>query len=107
MVVKSADDIASIVADNKLGPIANDPSRVLVALTTDSKTLEAAKPIAKAQWGAEKIHFGKHAAYMWCANGILESKMAVALLKDLADLGTTRNWGTLEKIHSMMREVHP
>ena len=50
------------------------------------------------------MHVGKHAAYLWCANGILESKAAVALLKDLEDIGTTRNWATLTKIHALMLE---
>jgi uncharacterized protein (DUF1697 family) len=45
----------------------------------------------------------KHAAYIWCANGILESKVAVALLKGLGESGTTRNWATMEKIHALLR----
>jgi uncharacterized protein (DUF1697 family) len=45
---------------------------------------------------------GKHAAYLWCANGILESKVVEALLKGLAGTGTTRNWATVSKIHALM-----
>jgi uncharacterized protein (DUF1697 family) len=45
---------------------------------------------------------GKHAAYLWCANGILDSKAAASLLKGLAGAGTTRNWATLNKIHALM-----
>jgi len=61
------------------------------------------KALAKSEWGDEKIHVGKHAAYLWCANGILESKAAVALLKGLGGTGTTRNWATLNKIQALMK----
>ena len=52
--------------------------------------------------GNEKLHIGKHAAYLWCADGILESKAMGPLLKGLEGSGTTRNWATLNKIHALM-----
>lgn len=103
VIVKSAKDVASVIAGNALKNREADPSRLLVALTMDSKALSALDSMAKADWGAEEIHVGKHAAYIWCANGILESKVAVALLKGLASSGTTRNWATVEKIHALLR----
>ena len=60
------------------------------------------KALAHADWDAEAVHLGKQAAYIWCANGILDSKVAVPLLKELAQTGTTRNWATLEKIQALM-----
>jgi uncharacterized protein (DUF1697 family) len=103
VIVKSAKDMASVVAGNALKNREVDPSRLLVVLTTDSKALLALDALAKAEWGAEEVHVGKHAAYVWCANGILESKVAVALLKGLAASGTTRNWSTVEKVHALLR----
>ena len=41
------------------------------------------------------------AAYLWCGNGILESKAAVALLKELGERGTTRNWATVQKLSAL------
>lgn len=102
VIVKSDKDMAGIIAGNELCAIADDHSRLLVALTNDGKTLASVKALARADWGGEKIHIGKHAAYLWCANGILESKAAVALLKGLEGTGTTRNWATLNKIHALM-----
>lgn len=103
VIVKSAKEIDAIVAGNTLGTIATDPSRLLVAMTQDAKTLAQLKKIADTDWEAEELHLGKHAAYLWCANGILESKVAAPLLKDLANTGTTRNWATLEKIQALMQ----
>jgi uncharacterized protein (DUF1697 family) len=103
VVVMSAQDIAAVVAGNRLGPVATDPSRLLVALTTEAKALAALAPIAKAEWGADRVHIGRDAAYVWCADGILQSKAAVALLKGLSPSATTRNWATVEKLHAMLQ----
>ena len=103
VIVKSARDMAAVVAGNALLPSANNPSRLLVALTQDAKLLAKVNELAKGHWGDEAIHMSKHAAYIWCANGILESKVAVALLKGLGESGTTRNWATIEKIHALLR----
>jgi uncharacterized protein (DUF1697 family) len=102
VIVKSATEIAAIVAGNELGGIADDPSRVLVAMTADARLLASARALTRTEWGNEKLHVGKHAAYVWCANGIIESKVLAALLKGLNGTGTTRNWATLAKIHALM-----
>jgi len=103
VIVKSAKDIDAVVASNKLAATAKDPSRLLVAFTHDAKSLAALASIANAEWGAEEVHVGEHAAYVWCANGILESKAGVALLTGLGQTGTTRNWSTVVKIHALLR----
>jgi uncharacterized protein (DUF1697 family) len=105
VIIKSAKDMAGIVAANELAKISTDHARLLVAMTNEPKALLAVKPLARAEWGSEKVHVGKHAAYLWCADGILESKAANAVLKGLHGTGTTRNWSTLNKIHALMREV--
>jgi uncharacterized protein (DUF1697 family) len=103
VIVKSAKDIAAAMDGNALTAVASDPSRLLVAFMSEAKTLAALQSMADSEWGAEQIYVGKHAAYVWCANGILEGKVAVALLKNLAQSGTTRNWSTVEKIHALMQ----
>jgi uncharacterized protein (DUF1697 family) len=103
VIVKSDKDLAGIVAGNELGAVA-DPSRLLVALTHDPKALSGVQALTHTDWGKERLHVGKHAAYLWCANGILESKALGVLLKGLEGAGTTRNWATLTKIHALMGE---
>jgi len=105
VIVKSAREIAAVVAGNKLVALASDPSRLLVAVTHDSTTLATFKSLAQTEWGADEVHVGKHAVYVWCANGILDSKAAVALLKGLARSGTTRNWSTVEKLHGLLQRT--
>lgn len=102
VIVKSATDIAAAVEGNALAGVATDPSRMLVAFVNDDSMLSGVKTIAGKDWGADQLHVGSHAAYLWCATGILDNKAAVALLKGLDNVGTTRNWATLGKLHAML-----
>ena len=91
VIIKSASEIAATVAGNKLGAIATDPSRFLVVITQDAKSLAALNALTKGEWSGDMLQVGKHAAYAWCANGLLESKLAIALLKGHGESCTTRN----------------
>jgi uncharacterized protein (DUF1697 family) len=103
VIVKSAREIAAVIKGNALVSVSTDPSRLLVAMVDSNDALDGVSALAKADWDGESIHVGKDAAYLWCANGILESKAAVALLKGLKNAGTTRNWATMEKLHALMQ----
>ena len=100
VVVKSAAEVDAIIRGNVLAD-ATDPSRLLVAIAQSAAPIAALKPLARLTWGREQVHVGEDAAYLWCANGILESRAAAALLGKLPQ-GTTRNWATLNKIHALM-----
>jgi len=104
VIVKSAKDVKGIMTGNALAATSPDHSRLLVAMTSDSKALAALGELVDRQWGNERIHLGKHAAYVWCADGILESQALPVLLKALGAPGTTRNWATLGKIYELMTE---
>lgn len=102
VIVKSADDVAAMVKGNRLEAHCSDDSRLLVAMTGDAGELAAARAVARDDWGDERVHLGKHAAYVWCARGILESAALAALSKSLGGAATTRNWATLRKIHALL-----
>lgn len=102
VIVKSATEFGAIVAGNKIAHLATDPSRLLVAVTQEAAALAPLDALARADWGDEAVHVGKHAAYLWCPHGILASQAGTALLKGLAESGTTRNWATVGKLHLML-----
>ena len=104
VIVKSAKEIADAVAGNKLAAIATDPSRFLVVFTQDAKSLAALNALTKGEWSGDMLQVGKHAAYAWCANGLLGSKLALALLKGYGETCTTRNWATVGKIYAAMQD---
>ena len=51
VIVKSAKDLAAIVAGNELGKVATDPSRLLVAITNDNKALKPVEALARRRMG--------------------------------------------------------
>ena len=107
VVVKSAEQWADVVAGNEVAKVVTDPSRLLVAIAQDSRSLNklaALKPLAAPQ---EHFVLGKYAAYLHCPDGILKSRAGKALLAGLDRIGsavTTRNWATVLKLHTLAQE---
>lgn len=100
VILKTADEWAAIAAAQPIAE-ADDPSRLLVAVTADEAALKTVAGIAAGS--GEHFVVTPHAAYLWCGNGILESRAAVALLKQLGEAGTTRNWATVAKLNALAR----
>jgi uncharacterized protein (DUF1697 family) len=98
VILKTAAEWAAIAAVQPIAE-ADDRSRLLVAITSDAQALQAAGDIVAAS--GECFIVTADAAYLWCGNGILESKAGVALLKKLGERGTTRNWATVEKLNAL------
>ena len=99
VILKTAAEWADIAAANPVAE-AGDPSRLLVAITADAASLKAVESIAADS--GERFVVTAHAAYLWCGNGILESRAAVKLLKQLGEAGTTRNWATVLKLNALI-----
>jgi uncharacterized protein (DUF1697 family) len=104
VIVKSATEIAAIESGNALATVATEPSRLLVAFTRNATDLRELAALAQFLHPPERLHVGEHAAYLWCANGILQSKAGEALLGRHGRAATTRNWATLLKISGILRQ---
>lgn len=102
VIVKPRKTLAAIVAGNALAAKATDPSRLLVAFTRDAESLAALSVVAPLAKARERFHLGEHAAYLWCAGGILESEAAKALLGTAGREATTRNWATVLKLQALL-----
>lgn len=100
VILKTAPEWAAIAAAQPIAE-ADDPSRLLVAITADIEALQTAADIVAAS--GESFVVTADAAWLWCGNGILESKAAVALLKRLGERGTTRNWATVQKLDALAK----
>ncbi len=104
VIVKSATDIAAIQKENTLASIATEPSRLLVAFTATATDLRAIAALAPLISPPEQFLLGKHAAFLWCPEGILKSRGAEALLGKTGRPATTRNWATVAKISALLRK---
>ena len=94
MIVKTAADIAAAIAEHPLRTHADNDSKLIVMFTQDAASLAALKPLANADWAPEAFAVGAHAAWLWCANGTIESRVAKAVGRLLEERGTARNWAT-------------
>ena len=107
VIVKSAKEYAAIESENSLAAAAatgTDPSRLFVAFARDASALNGLAPILGLIQAPEQFRIGREAAYLWCPQGISQSKAGEALLGKLGKAVTTRNWATALKISAMLRE---
>jgi uncharacterized protein (DUF1697 family) len=96
--LRSADELAATVKANPLLDVADDHTRLFAAFVTDPADMTKVKPLAKQAWKPEAIALGPNVVYIWCPNGLLESKAQVAVGKALGDGVTVRNWATVMKL---------
>jgi uncharacterized protein (DUF1697 family) len=101
VVIKSAGELAAIVAENPFASAAVDPSRLLVAFAADGQALARLAPLSALVAAPEQFHLGRLAAYLHCPDGILQSKAGEALLGKVGQDVTTRNWATVQKLHAL------
>jgi len=103
VIVLTGTELDQVVAENPFAEGETDPSRFLIAVLANAADRARVAALAKQDWGAERLGVGSHAAYLWCANGILESRALLAVGKLLGDAMTTRNWATIRKLHALTR----
>ena len=101
ITVLTAAQLAAVVTENPLGKSAADPSRLLVCFLADPGDRSKLTRMRKLDWGKEVIAIGTRAAYLWCPDGILASRLHQAVIRTLGDAVTSRNWATVMKLHAL------
>ena len=102
VIVKTAADLAAAIAEHPLRAHANDDARMLVMFTQEASALAQLKALEADDWSPEAFAAGTHAAWLWCAGGIIESRVSKAVGKVLKERGTARNWATVQKLQAMV-----
>jgi uncharacterized protein (DUF1697 family) len=105
VIVKPAYAFNLIVAENPLLDIAANPSRLIVTFTQEPSGLAPLKNLAREDWSPEALVLGRFAAYMWCPDGTIASRVAQQVGKALGERGTTRNWATVLKLSNMLQDA--
>jgi uncharacterized protein (DUF1697 family) len=97
VVVRSAAELATVVAENPFGDRIDDPTKVSVSFLFEPvrATLDAVDPSEYAP--DEVIVRGNH-AYLSTPNGMGKSKLVEPVIKRLGIPGTVRNWRTVTKL---------
>lgn len=104
VIVVSASDLDAIVRDNPLSFGDADHPRLLVAFTADARALAGLDALRPLLAPREQLAIGAKAAWLLCANGILDSRAGEALLGKIGRATTTRNWATVLKLQALASE---
>ncbi len=107
VMVLHADDLATIVAENSLADVATDASRLLVTVLMPGADRGGLAALTAQEWGPERLAVGSRAAYLWCPEGMLASRLPEATSRVLRDAATTRNWATVLKLQALVATPSP
>lgn len=98
-------ELAAIIAGNPLLAHATDHARLLTFILAGPHSRKGIETLCGQDWQPGAMALGERAAYVWCPDGILDSRAAAALGKQLGDATTSRNWTTLSKLHALCKEL--
>jgi uncharacterized protein (DUF1697 family) len=101
VVALSAAELTVAVADNPLAAVADNPSRLLVAVPADPRALTRLEPLLEQDWAPEALALGARVAYLWCPAGVIASRVSEAVGRTLGDAVTSRNWTTMTKLQAL------
>jgi uncharacterized protein (DUF1697 family) len=101
VMVITARELGEIVAGNPLPQAEAEPSRFLVAVLASIADRVKLEPLTKEEWAPDALALGTRVAYLWCAGGILESRLVDAVGRATRDGATTRNWATITRLNAL------
>lgn len=104
VTVLTAAELTTVVTDNPLREVADDPSRLLVTVLNDPADRTRLEPLARQDWTPEILAIGARVVYLWCPAGVLASRLPDTVGRVLGDAATTRNWATVTKLHALAGE---
>ena len=100
VTVITATNLAAIIRENPLLHLAVDPAKHLVAFVAHPRSLVPLRPLLEDSWAPDALAIGAQAAYLWCAAGVLDSKLSQMFARRAGETVTTRNWATVLKLHA-------
>lgn len=102
VTILTSSDLVRIVEENPLVEMADNFSRLLVAVLNDPADLALLAPLLEHDWSPDALSLAGRAAYLWCPDGVLESRLPDAVGRLVGDRVTTRNWSTILKLAGMI-----
>lgn len=101
VTVLTGQELSDAVLNNPLRSVADNPSRLLLMVFRDAKAKAAIRPLLDERWDPEALALGERVAYLWCANGILDSRLWTQADRLVGDGVTARSMATMTKLLSM------
>jgi uncharacterized protein (DUF1697 family) len=103
VTVVSGADFSTVVRENPLTEIADNPSRLLAAFLMQPDHMQRLEPLTHEDWKPEALALGTgQAAYLWMPEGVIGSRLNEAVVRALDKAVTARNWKTVLKIEAAL-----
>ena len=104
VTVLTAAELDVAVRGNSLVKVATHPSRLLVGVLASRDDRARLEPLARQRWRrGERLALGERVCYLWCPDGVAKSRVMEEVEKVLGDAVTSRNWGTIQKLHGLLQ----
>ncbi len=100
VIVLSAAQFEGVVTAYPWQREALDSARTLVAFLTGASARQRALALLRQKWPPERMAFGRHAVFLSCPGGILDSPLLQAFSRAVGEDATTRNWATVLKLQA-------
>lgn len=105
VMLLSGKELSEAVHGNPLRETADDPSRLLFVVFRDTKAMAPLRPMLEERWAPESLALGRRVAYLWCANGLLESRLWKQVDRAARDAATARNMTTMTKLLALVEDA--
>lgn len=103
VTVLTAAELDVAVRGNSLLKVATHPSRLLVGVLASRDDRVRLEELARQRWPGERLALGERVCYLWCPDGVAKSRVMAEVEKALGDGVTSRNWGTIQKLHGLVQ----
>ncbi|HEX5497157.1 MAG TPA: DUF1697 domain-containing protein [Mycobacteriales bacterium] len=102
VLVRTAAELAAVVAADPLAGIADNPSRYLVAFLSAAPEPGLTTGLDPAAYAPEVFHFGDREIYLWLPDGVIASRIGHTFWeKRLNVTATARNWNTVTRLATL------
>jgi uncharacterized protein (DUF1697 family) len=101
VVIRTAGQLAAVVAGNPLGTEPGNPSRFFVAFLSAAVSPAAAYVTGARASGGDRVWVNGSEAFLWCPKGFSVLVHTSEIEKTFAVIATTRNWNTVTKLATL------
>lgn len=96
VVLRTMDELRAVIEADPFGDEVDNPTRYFVVFLDDEPKLDALEGV---DFAPDKFIARGKEIYVWCPNGMQDSRLMKALGKPgLAGTATVRNWATVNKL---------
>jgi uncharacterized protein (DUF1697 family) len=103
VVLRSAEELAAIVAADPLPVSAKDGARRHVLFLPEPLEAEVRRWLEREDLGADVVRATEREVYVWYEHGMSGSQTAVRIGRRMPRTATDRNWNTITKLLAMTR----